>query len=101
MPRPVLAWANTKVDARLTLPFTNATAARFAVRLTAATAPQNGIYGIELDGKPVVAAADFRAKEDEEADLPLGTHELAPGAHTLSFRALPVEGRGARPLGKR
>ncbi|MGD0538342.1 MAG: DUF2961 domain-containing protein [Verrucomicrobiota bacterium] len=99
--RPVLGWTNTEVNARLTLPFTVETAGRHALRLTAAGAPEYGLYAIELDGNPVVAAADFRASADEglaELDLALGTHELTAGPHTLGFRALPVDGRPARPL---
>jgi hypothetical protein len=96
--RPVLSWPNAKVGARLTLPFTVESAGRHAVRLTASAAPDHGIYAIELDGKPAVAAADFRAREDEELDLALGTHELSAGTHTVSFRALSVEGGRARPI---
>jgi hypothetical protein len=77
--RPVLGWTNTEVNARLTLPFTVETAGRHALRLTAAGAPEYGLYAIELD-------------------LALGTHELTAGPHTLGFRALPVDGRPARPL---
>jgi hypothetical protein len=99
--RPVLSWTNTEVNARLTLPFTVETAGRHALRLTAAGAPENGLYAIELDGANIVAAADFRASADEESqelDLALGTHELSAGPHTLAFRALPVDGGPARPL---
>ncbi len=99
--RPVLSWTNTEVSARLTLPFNVETAGRHALRLTAAGAPDAGLYDIELDGRTIVAAADFRAPADEdvqELDRPLGTHELTAGPHTLSFRALPVNGGPARPL---
>jgi hypothetical protein len=96
--RPVLAWTNTEAGARLTLPFTVSSAARFAVRLTAGADPGYGRYAIELDGKPAVPAADFHAGESEELDLALGTHELSAGPHSLSFRALPVEAGRARPL---
>ena len=96
--RPVLGWTNTEPGARLTLPFTLAAGGRMAVRLTAAAAPEYGRYRIELDGQPAVAVADFRAPDYEERDLPLGTHELAAGPHTLSFCALAVEGGRARPL---
>jgi hypothetical protein len=96
--RPMLGWSNTKVGARLALPFTVESAGRHAVRLTASAAPDHGRYALELDGKTVVTSADFRARDDEELDLALGTHELAAGAHTVSFRAWPVEGGRARPI---
>ena len=95
--RPVLSWTNSKPGACLTLPFKVETSGRHAVRLTAARAPDFGRYDIELDGKQVVGAADFRSQEDEELDLALGTHELTAGPHTLSFRALATSGH-ARPL---
>ena len=96
--RPVLAWPNTKVKARLTLPFTNEVAGRCVVRLTAASGPDSGIYDIELDGKTVAAAVSFRTAEEDELDLALGTHELTKGAHTLSFRALAADGGSAKPM---
>jgi len=65
--------------------------------LTAAAAPSFGLYDIELDGKTVVASADFRARDFAEMDLALGTHELSAGAHTLSFLAR-EDGGQARPL---
>src|SRR5262249_11368913 len=49
-------------------------------------------------GATVLAAADFRAVDDEEADLLLGTHTLAAGSHTLRFRALETSPGQARPL---
>ncbi|MGA2867329.1 MAG: DUF2961 domain-containing protein [Verrucomicrobiota bacterium] len=96
--RPTLAWTNSQVGARLTLPFTVASAGRQAVRLTAAGAPTYGLYRVELDGQPALASADFRAPDDQELDLPLGTHDLAAGPHTLSFQALAVEPGRARPM---
>ena len=95
--RPVLSWTNTVCGARLALPFTAAISGRHAVRLTAAGAPGYGRYDIELDGKRVVAGADFRS-EDEELDLSLGTQELTAGPHIVSFVALPAVGTEARPL---
>jgi hypothetical protein len=97
--RPVLGWTNTKAGARLTVPFEVETPGRQALRLTAAGAPNFGLYDIELDGKVIVAGADFRAREEEELDLALGTHDLTTGTHKLSFRALAVEGKQARPMG--
>jgi hypothetical protein len=96
--RPVLGWTNTHVGARLTLPFTAGASGRQAVRLTAPGAPDYGLYRIELDRKPVLAAADFRGPEESELDLSLGTHDLAAGPHTLSFQALAVERGRARPM---
>jgi len=84
--RPVLAWPNEKPGAMLTLPFDLSQDGRFAVRLTAAGGPRNGTYDIEIDGRKALAA-DFRASEDGEIDLALGTHELARGSHTIAFRA--------------
>jgi len=96
--RPVLSWTNSEPGARLTLPFAVELAGRHTVRLTAATAPEFGLYDIELDGKKVVGAADFRSRDGEELDLPLGTHELDAGPHTLSFVALAAGSGAARPL---
>jgi hypothetical protein len=69
-----------------TLPFTLAREGRYAIRLTAAQGPGFGTYDIELDGKKI-STADFRAQEQAEADLLLGSHSLAKGDHTLAFRA--------------
>jgi hypothetical protein len=96
--RPVLSWTNSEPGARLTLPFTVASAGRHAVRLTAATAPNFGVYDVELDGKTVVEAVDFHSRDEEELDLELGTHELAAGTHTLSFRAQARTNGKAQPL---
>jgi hypothetical protein len=96
--RPVLGWANTKAGARLTVPIKIESAGRYAVRLTAGAAPDYGACDIELDGKTVLAHADFHAAEDEELDLQLGTHELVKGTHELSFHALAVESGHAKPL---
>jgi hypothetical protein len=96
--RPVLSWTNSEPGARLTLPFDVASTGRHAMRLTAASAPDFGSYDIELDGKTIVAAANFRSHDFEELDLELGTHELAAGTHVLSFHALATEGGTAKPL---
>src|SRR5208282_2628901 len=96
--RPVLGWANTAVGERLTLPFEVESAGRYAVRLTAGAAPDFGAGDIALDGKVVLKRADFRAPEDNELDLQLGTHELAKGTHHLSFHAIATEGGRAAPI---
>ncbi len=70
---------------------------RFAVRLTAASGPRNGTYDVELDGKRVLTA-DFRAPEDGEMDLTLGTCELTKGNHTIAFRAT-TNAKQVGPLG--
>lgn len=84
--RPVLAWPNQEPGAVLTLPFELAEDGRFAVRLTAANGPRQGTYDVELDVQKVLTA-DFRAPDDAEADLALGTHRLKKGKHTIAFRA--------------
>jgi len=96
--RPLLGWANVDPGARLTLPFEVEAPGRYALRLTAAVAPHFGQYDIEIDGRTVLAEASFRAPDTDELDLALGTHELGRGAHTLAFRALPVDKGPARPL---
>ena len=96
--RPVLGWANTTTGKRLTVPFEIDAAGRYALRLTAGTAPDFGVYDVELDGQVAVKRADFRSPDEDELDLSLGTHELAKGAHTLAFRALAVEAGAARPI---
>ena len=96
--RPVLGWANTAVGERLTVPFEVESAGRYAVRLTAGAAPDFGACDIALDGKVVRKRADFRAPEDNELDLQLGTHELAKGTHQLSFHAIATEGGRAAPI---
>jgi hypothetical protein len=83
--RPVLSWPNRAPGSVLTLPFQVAEDGRYAVRLTAANGPGLGAYDIEIDAKKAIQA-DFRAPEDSEADLLLGTHVLSTGSHTLSFR---------------
>ncbi len=85
--RPVLTWPNTEPGALLTLPFDLPEDGRYAVRLTAATGPRHGTYQIEIDGEKILSA-DFRASEDNEMDLPLGTQELKKGNHTIAFRAV-------------
>ncbi|MBN1818117.1 MAG: hypothetical protein JW828_12215 [Sedimentisphaerales bacterium] len=84
--RPILLWPNQEPRALLTLPFELSEDGRYAVRLTAANGPGYGMYDVEIDGKKVLCA-DFRASEDAEADLVLGTHKLKEGSHTLAFRA--------------
>ena len=95
--RPILLWPNDETGASLTLPFELSQEGRFAVRLTAASGPRNGVYDIELDGEKTVTA-DFRAAEEGELDLVLGVHELRQGSHTISFRAIGDAGR-VGPLG--
>jgi hypothetical protein len=101
--RPILEWPNKEVGARLTLPVTVEEDGRYAVRLTAAQGPQYGRYGVYLDDKQL-AEGDFRAAEEDEQDLSLGSHVLSKGPHSLSFVALgdPAAGGGppaAKPIG--
>ena len=95
--RPVLLWPNNSPNAVLTLPFQVAVEGRYALRLTAANGPGYGTYDIEIDGKKA-SSADFRAQEPSEADLPLGTHLLSKGRHTISFRAGPEGSDRIGPL---
>jgi Protein of unknown function (DUF2961) len=92
--RPMLAWENPSDGARLTLPFTVAADGRYALRLTAATAPEHGTFDVELDGKLALVRASFGSAEWDETDLLLGTHTLSAGEHTLGFHA--VSPAGAR-----
>lgn len=84
--RPVILWNNSAAGAQLTMPFNLAEDGRFAVRLTAGTAPDGGSYDIFIDGKQVLTF-DSRAAEASEADLLLGTHILAKGDHTIAIKA--------------
>ncbi len=85
--RPNIVWPNDQPGAALSVPFPVAEAGRHAVRLTGWGGPGSGLFDIEIDGKVVLAACDLRPVE-EEYDLLLGTHELAAGEHTLTFRAV-------------
>jgi hypothetical protein len=99
--RPLLAWPNREIGARLTLPFSVAEDGRYAVRLTALQGPELGRYAMKIDGK-TVADRDFRAPEEGELDLLIGTRELSRGAHELAFQAIDMptpSGRSvAQPL---
>ncbi len=99
--RPLLAWPNSEVGARLTLPFAVEEDGEYALRLTALQGPQYGRYDILIDDGRV-AVADLAAPEENELDLPLGTLTLQKGPHQLAFQAVNVAERGepgiARPL---
>jgi hypothetical protein len=95
--RPGLFWESPTDTARLTLPFTVAAEGRYAVRLTAFTAPEHGTFDVELDSRLVLERASFTSAEWDETDLLLGTHALSAGEHTLGFRAAPSSG-AARSL---
>lgn len=83
--RPVLGWNPKGTSETLTLPFSVATAGRRAVRLTAGRGPEGGRYRVALDGGPW-QVIDLGALEAAEADLALGTHDLAAGEHRIQFR---------------
>ena len=84
--RPVLSWLAATPGEALTLPFEVSQTGRYAVRLTAAHGPNYGAFDIQIDGK-LALTSDFRAPEYIEADVLLGTHELAQGVHKISFHA--------------
>lgn len=93
--RPVMSWLPTSADASLALPFTVERAGRHAIRLTAAHGPDFGAYEIRIDGHPVLTT-DFRAAEYAEADVALGTHDLTPGVHQISFHPVVEPARPGR-----
>jgi len=85
--RPLLAWPNQQIGSRLTVPLTVEEDGRYAVRLTAAQGPQYGRYSVRLDDQ-AAGEADFRAGEEGELDLSLGTRVLSKGKHSLVFEAI-------------
>jgi hypothetical protein len=95
--RPVLVWKHRTADAVLSIPFQVAEAGRYAVRLTAGTGEDYGDYAVAIDGK-VVRPVHFRTPEPTELDQPLGTHDLAKGSHTISFRCTGVPSHSVGPL---
>jgi hypothetical protein len=96
--RPALVWPNRVLDARLSLPFAIGEEGRYAVRLIALLSPEYGRFDIELDGETILSAVDFASRDEEEADVLLGTHSLAEGDHVLTFRALPAASGAAGSL---
>ena len=84
--RPVLVWSNNTPDAELSMPFRVPEDGRYALRLTAGNTPEAGAFDIAIDRKHVLSA-DFRSPQPSEADLLLGTHSLAKGDHTISFKS--------------
>jgi hypothetical protein len=97
--RPLLAWPNKEIGARLTVPLAVDEDGRYAVRLTAAQGPQYGRYSILLD-EQAGGEGDFRAREEGELDLPLGTRVLSKGAHTLTFQAIGDRTEDGPPVAK-
>ena len=98
--RPLLAWPNQEIAARLTVPLTVDEDGRYAVRLTAVQGPQYGRYGILIDER-AVGEGDFRASEDGELDLSLGTRVLSKGTHSLTFQAIGDRTEGGPPVPSR
>lgn len=96
--RPVLSWTNSVPGMELVLPFKVEEPARYAVRLTAGSAPGFGKYRISLNGQTALPEADFQTRNLEETDLSLGTHALPAGTNQITFTALPAEGNRAKPL---
>ena len=96
--RPSLNWQNSETGASLTLPFTVAEEGRYAVRLTAFTSPDYGLYDVEIDGSVAVSGVNFQTETFNEMDLLLGTHSLSKGEHALTLRARPTSSGGGRPL---
>jgi hypothetical protein len=95
--RPTLLWKEMQPGARLTFPFTVGSEGRHALRLVTFAAPDHGVFDIEIDGEPALRNLSFAAAEEEEKNLLLGERRLAPGEHTLAFRAVASPGE-SRPL---
>jgi hypothetical protein len=85
--RPALACDFTEPEGWLTLPFHVSEGGRQAVRLTAFAGPRSGCFDVSLDGEPVLRGVDLRAERFRDLDLRLGTHDLAPGEHAITFHA--------------
>jgi hypothetical protein len=97
--RPLLAWPNTSIGARLTVPFTVDEEGRYAVRLTALAGPNYGRYGIRIDDAEV-CQVDFHAADEDELDLPLCTRVLSKGTHQLTFQATDSSVAGGPPVAR-
>jgi hypothetical protein len=96
--RPALRFKTRTEGTALTLPFSVSEEGRFAVRLVAFASRNHGIYDIDLDGNRILQGASFQSEDYTDIDLSLGSHDLAPGEHQLTFRALAGPGGGVRPL---
>ena len=86
--RPALRFKTEREGTTLTLPFRVSEGGRFAVRLVAFSSFNHGVYDIHLDGNPIVEGANFQSDETRDIEMPLGNHDLPPGEHALTFRAL-------------
>ena len=96
--RPALRFKTETEGTALTLPFRVSEYGRFAVRLVAFGSRNHGVYDIQLDGSPILEGASFQSEDHRDMDLLLGSHDLSPGEHTLTFRALAGPGGQVRPL---
>lgn len=106
--RPALHWSCAEANTHLSLPFSLAESGNYALRLIAFVSAEYGIFDIKVDGETVRAATDFSSREfveidlligtGAEIDLPLGTHTLSAGDHTLSFHTLPTALGEVHPL---
>lgn len=84
--RPMLLWENNAGGASLSAPVELREGGSFAVRLSAATGAGYGKYHVRFDGKQM-ADVDLRSQDGGEADILLGTFDLAKGSHTVEFKA--------------
>lgn len=70
----------------ITFQFAVAKDGRYTLNLYAARAPDLGNYNVYLNGRPLGQRLDgYAAREVATGAMPLGAHELAQGAHTISF----------------
>jgi hypothetical protein len=86
--QPMLEWPNKDAGAVLTLPFAAPDTDRYAVRLRAQRGPDGGTFDIAIDGTTVARSVSLHTPESAVTDLPLGTHVLEGGMHTLAFTAV-------------
>jgi hypothetical protein len=84
--RPSLFWSQVTPESRLDVPFSVSEEGNHALRLTAFTAPEMGVFSVLLDGEVLLEKADFCSAERCERDLLLGTRSLTAGEHTLTFQ---------------
>ncbi|MBM3214769.1 DUF2961 domain-containing protein [Candidatus Poribacteria bacterium] len=96
--RPSLRWEPSEAGATFSLPFSVGEAGRYAVRFTAFASSSGGTFDVELDEVSVASGLSLRTDSFEDSDRLLGTHELATGEHTLTFRAVADASGSVSPL---